>query len=464
MPLYAYGALSARNQASASNAAWRTLLADQGNVRYFVPAVYYGLITAGGLHLVSLSISLWLGVMFRRITMLPPDMNPLESHLTSRAHKRNKSSVVTIDSDRRLTAMSERPLSQVELSKPPSVPFMHTRQNSQVTLANGNYDARLDLPSRQYQIPHNNSAGDIAAAKRMSAPPSRSSAYPANRGNYTEIPLGDAYENHPPSPVPSGDRNSAVSSGRPEIVPAAQTAQPRAAKFSEAWYASESLVNRTQQRTRAMNAATKRRTYEALDQRYNISPESDSEDENNHDYTHPSRRRPHSYHPSSLPVNNENDIGDLSAHPNPLRSHPTDASSEYIPGPPSTTASPPPRRKTPFARVRNSVLSAINLNDRRVSGTGQDITDSRWEQGRDRDSSIQLDSDFYAKPYGELKPGTPPIMIGGNDHGNRQVSSGNDYDLAGSNNGVFGRRHVSGKIAEEGRAGNRFSRYDTVDE
>lgn len=42
-------------------------------------------------------------------------------------------------------------------------------------------------------------------------------------------------------------------------------------------------------------------------------------------------------------------------------------------------------------------------------------------------------------------------MVGGSNT-NRQVSSGNDvYDLGSG--GVMGRRHVSGKVAEEGRAG-----------
>ncbi|KAK5657681.1 hypothetical protein OQA88_2753 [Cercophora sp. LCS_1] len=436
MPLYAYGALSARNQSGAGDLAWRTLLADQSKLDYFVPAVYYGLITAGSLHLVSLVISLWLGVMFRRITMLPPDMNPLESHLTSRAHKRNKSSIVTIDSERRLGTAPERPMSQVDLSRPLSVPFMHTRTNSSVTIGNDAHDARMDLPSRQYQIPHRNSISDLAI-KRMSAPPTR--------GNYAEVPLGD------PSPRPSSTYShsrppSTVPSHRTEIVPGSPTAQPRAAKFTEAWYASESLVGRTQQR---LNAANKRHTYNALEQRYdsqhnNLSPDSDSDNEN--DYVNPNARN--KVRPRSTTFESENE------HPNPLRSHPT--ASEYVPGPPPgsppETAAPARRPKTPFARMRNSVLSAINLNDRRVSGGGLDITD-----GRNRQSSIGLDSEFYSKPYGDLRAATPPVMIGGN---NRQVSSGNDYDLG---TGGDRRRHVSGKIAEEGRGG-RFSRYEGIDE
>jgi hypothetical protein len=63
---------------------------------------------------------------------------------------------------------------------------------------------------------------------------------------------------------------------------------------------------------------------------------------------------------------------------------------------------------------------------------------------------------FRAKYYGELKPGTPPIMIGGKN--NRQISSGNDFgDMSNS----FRGRDVSGKIAEEGRGGGDGKTWGT---
>ena len=377
--------------------------------------------------------------------MMPPDMNPLEGHLTSRAHKRNKSSVATTasyaDSDKHLSVIS-----QADLSRPPSIPFMHTRQGSQTSLATR--DSRLDLPSRQYQIAPGNSPRNSATSvdlKRMSAPP-RSS----NRNSYMDISLGDiGAHNSRPNSSYSRPGSSRPSSGnvahRPEQFPAAQTAQPRAAKFTEAWYASESLINRTQERTRAlnqMNAANKRRAYEALNQNYDIA---DSDSENDENSLSRSQLAPEKDSPSD---------GNEGHHPNPLRSNPT-------------ASSPPRRPYTPYNPLRNAALSEVNLNDRRVSG-GQDIADEMAGNvavGRNRDSSIQPEN-FFSKPYGQLKPGTPPIMVGSN----RQVSSGNDYDLGSGSAGVFGKRNVSGKIAEEGRAGaggqnqNRWSRYSALNE
>jgi hypothetical protein len=101
------------------------------------------------------------------------------------------------------------------------------------------------------------------------------------------------------------------------------------------------------------------------------------------------------------------------------------------------------------------------MNSRSVSGS-QDITDQKpagipgSKYARNRDSSIQPESAFYSKPYGELKSATPPIIVGSG----RQVSSGNDLDFGTGDTGYGGyRRNVSGKIAEEGMGGKRYSRY-----
>ncbi|KAK4157250.1 hypothetical protein C8A00DRAFT_29814 [Chaetomidium leptoderma] len=440
LPLYAYGALTTRNKSEE----WKTTdLADTDTMKYMVPSIYYGLIGAGGLHLLSLAISLWLALMFRRIANMPPDMNPLEANLTSRVHKRNKSSVVTTS-----TYSDEKPDSQLhdEHSRPPSIPFMHTRQGSDTSLASR--DSRVNLPSRQYQLPTSNRNSATAQdLKRMSAPPPSS-----HRASYMEIPLGEtgASPSRPTSMYSGRPSSGSVPSYRAEPVSPAQTAQPRSAKFTETWYASDSLINRTQQRNRTTpNHASspqrqqQRGTYASLSA-------SESDSENDDTYYTPARG------------NNEN-----AHHPNPLRSNPTPTDT-------TDTTKPAGRPRTPFSRLRASILSEIPLNDRRVSAS-QDITDQTQTQTRslkvpgargaaaprNRDSSIQTDGAFFSKPYGELKAATPPIMVnnGRDSHASRVVSSGNDYDL-----GAVGRRNVSGKVAEEGRAGRGWSRYGVLNE
>ncbi|KAK4662983.1 hypothetical protein QC763_601380 [Podospora pseudopauciseta] len=441
LPLYTYGIFSCRNQADK----WSTLLTNQDLVqKYFVPSLYYGLMGAAGLHLVSLAISLWLGVVFRRISMMPPDMNPLENRFTSRAHKRNKSSIVTTttttsysDSEKRVSTLSDRirdslPPYDPDTSRPPSVPFMHTRQSSY-----DSQDSRKGLPSRQYQIPHSNrSSGTAQDFHRMSAPPpvpahsSGQSSPTKSRASYTELPLGETDLGaprprsmfNPPTTFSDDDddhpQTSAVKSHHPTPISPSQVQQPRTARFTEAWYTTPSLVSRTAQRNPQ---------YQTLD------PDSESSDNDENDF------------------NYRTNLGPSPAHPNPLGSHP-----------PRSPSPPPKRHSTPFSRLRDSILGEVSPNDRRVSG---DITEMKTPVRKqlNRQSSIQADSSFYSKPYGDLKARTPPVIVGSLGLGGvveeeekrnnmRQVSSGNDFD--GGPVGVGVRmRHVSGREAEEGRAG-----------
>ncbi|KAL2023998.1 hypothetical protein VTK56DRAFT_233 [Thermocarpiscus australiensis] len=457
LPLYTYGTLMTRNKSDGEGRKF----VDGKVLDYMVPAVYYGLIAAAGLHVISLVISLWLGWKFRRISLMPPDMNPLEANLTSRAHKRNKSSIATTssysDNEKRLDAQPYD-----DLYRPPSIPFMHTRQGSQASVST--HDSRVNLPSRQYMItPSNRGSATSKNLKRMSAPPATS-----NRGSYMETPLRETGTNSSRpssmSSVPADGRPSTgtVPSYRAEPTAATQTAQPRSAKFTETWYASESLIHRTQQRTRAAAATNQRGTYESLRHANLDLPDSDSDSDahNENSYTY-----------SNIPgkYDSTNDTTSSTSHPNPLRSHPPASTTT------TTNTTTPRRPRTPFSRLRASILSEVSLNDRRVSGS-RDIADERaaaWgarANPRNRDSSVQPDAAFCSKPYGALQPGTPPVvMIGGeskNDH--RQVSSGNDYDDLGLGLGlglgggatnaaaVRGRR-VSGKVAEEGRAGEGWS-------
>ncbi|TGJ81008.1 hypothetical protein E0Z10_g7769 [Xylaria hypoxylon] len=465
LAFYAFGAITVLKESDN----WDTILANKALLPVFIGSEYYGLVSAIGLHAVSLGISIYLCLMFRRIAQMPPDMNPLESNLTSRTkHKRNKSSVAS-----NYTAMSESskrlstPLEghrrsgapYEDLSRPPSVPFMQTRRGSQDTFVSSNRDSRVDLPSRQYQITPGNSPRNSVASpadqKRKSNPKL------AQRGSYIEVPLHETGSPSRPS--------SAVNS---QPINASPT---RTARFTESWYASDSLINRTQERQRAMNATERAeversRAYEALNQPYGDN-ESDSERES-------------AMHPDDV-SDLEDDEGPVriaaNMHPNPLRLNPLLAT------PPREAGGSAERRKMPFG-PRDSqsslpVLTEMSSNRRSVSGS-QDIADVQpapaparrptilggWGRSKgNRNSSIQADEQFYSKPYGKLKSATPPIPYGEEKGAKgpegRQVSSGNDYDLGSAANAGY-RRKVSGVAAEEGRAGptSKYSRYSMLSE
>ncbi|KAF4636380.1 hypothetical protein G7Y89_g1688 [Cudoniella acicularis] len=349
IPFYAFSALAA----DVHQETWTVTLNNQELVVTFSEIVFVTATTAAGLHLISLVVSLYLAVTFRKITNLPPDMNPLEDNLTSR-HKRSKSSISTAatlsSSEKRLSTPLEEKRSSgatyEDLSRPPTMPFFHTRTQSTNSCSTykstppPSRDARSDLPSRQYQV-SNSARSSVASGdlkrnsmyetgpptppKRSSmyetgppTPPKRSSMYntptPPKRQSYTEVPMSD-----------SKSYRSSRSMGK----------QP------EGWYTSDSLAKA---RTRSSHSSSlKKGSYQALHQR------NDSSD-------------------------------DLEYRlPNPLEANP-----------------PTPRHN--YQPSRDSPLSEISNN--RQTG---DIADMSYEP----EMSVEpLRESFKAKYYGDLKPAT----------------------------------------------------------
>ena len=220
---YAFSSLVARTK----QAAWTNVI-DQAYKDIFAKVIFY-LATAGGsMYVVSLIISIYLAIIFRKIVKLPPDMNPLESNLTSR-HKRNKSSMSTLTdaSEKRLSMPLENKRSSgapyEDLFRPPSVPFFHTRSGSTdsfttyVSTPPPSRDSRLDLPSRQYQVPPSPRSSVGSDMKR--APNYKPSNSP-KRGSYKGLPPADTASQH-----------------------SSRQVAPRA-KNTELWYTRDSLPKR----------------------------------------------------------------------------------------------------------------------------------------------------------------------------------------------------------------------------
>ncbi|KAL8940629.1 MAG: hypothetical protein Q9216_002708 [Gyalolechia sp. 2 TL-2023] len=117
---------------------WASLLMYTTATTKIIETTYLVSVVNGTLHLISLMISIYLAVLFRKISSLPPDMNPLEDNLTSR-HKRNKSELLENRTSQTSTAISSKRDSRVHeplISPVRSVPFMHTRNESSVNLNN----------------------------------------------------------------------------------------------------------------------------------------------------------------------------------------------------------------------------------------------------------------------------------------------------------------------------------------
>ncbi|KAL8726462.1 MAG: hypothetical protein Q9166_006693 [cf. Caloplaca sp. 2 TL-2023] len=111
---------------------WASLFMFDTATTKIIYTTYLVSIVSGTLHFVSLIISIYLAVLFRKISTLPPDMNPLEDNLTSR-HKRNKSELLGNRTSQASTATSSKRDSRIEeplIAPVRSVPFMHTRTDS----------------------------------------------------------------------------------------------------------------------------------------------------------------------------------------------------------------------------------------------------------------------------------------------------------------------------------------------
>jgi hypothetical protein len=406
-PFYAFSALVAvtRN----SNWTWiGSTVQNQELITYFTKTVFFLAAIGGGLHIISLAISLYLAVTFRKITKLPPDMNPLEDNLTSR-HKRNKSSMsmaTTSASEKRLSTPLESKRSSgatyEDLSRPPTIPFFHTRTQSTTSFSTykstppPSRDARMDLPSRQYQIPPSNSPrSSMVDLKRTSG---YSVSTPPKRTSYSEVPLSD-----------------------PDIIlQGSSQRSSRQGGINEAWYATDSISS-----PRIRNKTP--------------SP----------------RKSPTKYQPLHQRHDSNDDFSSFGL-PNPLEANPPTSrhnlqTTSHSPISPLSEISNNTNNNTPVKNL-NNYNSHTYSQKYKGSDDSRDIADMSYEPEPARET-------FKAKYYGELKPATPPIMIG--DKNDRQVSSGNDFGVRSNGFKVLDRRDVSGKVAEEGRGGGVGNTWGT---
>lgn len=402
--LYAFGAVHAHQE----KGSWSSRLANSHGCS---SAVEYILIGTGALHIASLAISLWLGLMFRKVSLMPPDMNPLEDHLTARpSHRRNKLSVATIstsgDDSTCSASVAARDYSRADALRPPSIPFMHTRAGSSHTASSTSLRPK---PSNE-PVP-----GFAVRTTPHSAGPASTGPVAHNYrcGSYMGLPVQDP-----------GQRASPNAS------------QTRIAKFTEAWLPTDSLVSRTNHRTFNsmaeidMGQVHASQLYSAVPQEYNLDDSSESEETGERAST------------AELP------LGKL--HPNPLRSHPALRPR----GVPTTGTAYLTDSRSVKELPGRGPLSDVSGNQRQAS-LSRDIVDQLHARSGPwsphRRSSIQAEDDFCLKSPTKLMCATPPAMIGSS----RKTSSGNDY-ASRYPSMVYGRRNVSGRRqAEEGRVGAR---------
>ncbi|KAI1612905.1 hypothetical protein EDD36DRAFT_496134 [Exophiala viscosa] len=105
---------------------WSTLFNEDAITYKIIHALFLLSCSEGGIILVSLVLDIYLGMKFKQIARLPPDMNPLEPNLTSR-HKRNKSEGIT---EKNMKASALVAKNEFRESGSKRIPFIHTRTDS----------------------------------------------------------------------------------------------------------------------------------------------------------------------------------------------------------------------------------------------------------------------------------------------------------------------------------------------
>lgn len=410
VPFYAYISLAAKTKQTT----WTTSLSDKTLLTIFTDILFYAATVGGGLHLISLAISVYLAVTFRKINKLPPDMNPLEDNLTSR-HKRNKSSISTFTT---ITSPSEKRLSRgsnledkrrsgaayEDLNHPPTIPFFHTRTNSNESFQSNQSSPRklrTGSPARYNaykpdQSPRH-SVTDFKPALSVSSSPKRASNHSYASVPASEVSFHTAEESTNNSNTNEGGIN---------------------------WFTNDSLGNKGHR-----SSAPSPHPHSPRKSTTSIKS---------------------SYHPLPLDPSEIDDYEDDFHLPNPLMENP-----------------PTPRHDFPSSSSKYSSQAPSTIapdTSEQIVSSSADITDEpSWplplrspeireltpKPLRTRDSGSG--DSFKSKYYGDLKPATPPVMVGGDGIG-RQVSSGTDFV---GQRGSY-RRDISGKIAEEGRGGGAW--------
>ncbi|KAL1999779.1 hypothetical protein VTN02DRAFT_3986 [Thermoascus thermophilus] len=172
IPFYAFTAFLAYGEHTQDAYRWGTLFGNTGATYQVTFATFVISVVNGGLHLVSIVISIYLAVIFRQISRLPPDMNPLEEDLTTRQHERTKSEraekhlseTTLVSPDNRMSATEESFVGPTRTR-----PFWHTPEDSSDNVWDDSLEtsdelrspeisvyskrfSRADLPSQQIRL------------------------------------------------------------------------------------------------------------------------------------------------------------------------------------------------------------------------------------------------------------------------------------------------------------------------
>lgn len=507
LPFFALSCYMAAMDHTSNQYEWTTLFNDNTLDSQIIQAFMIVCAVEGGLFIGSLVIDVYLAAIYRKITQLPPDANPLaeQDKLTGagRQHKRNKSELIYEKHLSNSTVASQR-FSQMNRGAPGSrrVPFKHTRTDS---ADSDSFSIQKDFLN-EIRDPYSAHASMLSLAQDNPALSRPASAVtPATNAR----PAGAGLEH---KPARSSGLAHAMSLHRPQSWLSYSDYEGMPATMSD--YAQDELEGQV----RSMSPVSAISGHEndlvrkmpsqhecyppitALAQQHPANHFDQENDMPSPDqislalppaYTPPKKRsrEPLGMNPPT-PVNKRlNDEGlvprplSMSGYSTPPRQslHETESNSVMYHTPASSRPAPPSRpasfvgsgtKSRFYGNLRTSLGGSPTRNghdefdfDLQRSATTKSAESGNFEV---YDSASDYNSDTEYDPYpshGRLHHG-PPVVVGELSPGrqwtigsNRQVSNSTGHDL---HNGYAGldpefantiprRREVSGKMAEEGR-------------
>ncbi|KAJ5651420.1 uncharacterized protein N7484_005143 [Penicillium longicatenatum] len=129
IPFYVFTAYVAHADYANDAYSWGTLFKDSEITLDIVEATFICALVNTGLHLISFCLSIFLAVIFRKISHLPPDMNPLEDNLTARP-RRSFRKEIDVDEKHMSSSTLHSNMEDPLMGSPRTVPFIHTREDS----------------------------------------------------------------------------------------------------------------------------------------------------------------------------------------------------------------------------------------------------------------------------------------------------------------------------------------------
>ncbi|KAF2222808.1 hypothetical protein BDZ85DRAFT_262502 [Elsinoe ampelina] len=248
IPFYVYTAMFSYSnymQVPGTEGRWRTFFDNDDATNKVLWTAFLTSCTVGGMHVLSMILDVLLLIWFRKISNLPPDMNPLDvaAKVSKHKHKSSELSTSTMSTEHKHFSTDSLAKS-VPSPQYRQIPFSHSRLDSDPTF--------------------NAHTLESARLSRVGGSPSRPNSFyahsPSARGSRTSIPVPRYQVNgndvHSPFaghafPFPPGQDRASFVSSRPNSArqntssPAPQAAQdPREARKQQ----SQSLLRKDQER------------------------------------------------------------------------------------------------------------------------------------------------------------------------------------------------------------------------